>query len=269
MVSFPNAKINLGLNVIEKRSDGYHNLETLFVPIFELYDVLEIVESDKTTLQIYGINIDGEIENNLIIKALRLLQKDFKIPELSCFLKKNIPTGAGLGGGSADAAFMLRMLNEKFLLNISQKKLESYASKLGADCAFFVVNRPSFAQGTGNILSDINISLQGKYIVLVKPNIHISTSDAYSKIIPKKWEINLEKVLNLPISEWKNYLFNDFEKSIFIHYPLLAEIKQKMYDNGAIYASMSGSGATIFGIFDKKININFDGMFVFESILNS
>ena len=263
MVSFPNAKINLGLNVVEKRTDGYHNLETFFVPIFDLYDVLEVVESDKTTLQIFGIKIDGEIENNLIIKALRLLQKDFKIPELSCFLKKNIPTGAGLGGGSADAAFMLKMLNEKFALNISQENLEDYASKLGADCPFFIRNKISFAQGTGNILSDVNISLQDKYLVLAKPDIHVSTSDAYSKIVPKKWEMPLENVLQLPTSEWKNYLFNDFEKNVFAQHPQLAEIKQQMYNFGAIYASMSGSGATIFGIFDKKPNVNFEDMFVF------
>jgi len=265
MVSFPNAKINLGLNVVEKRTDGYHNIETVFVPIFELYDVLEIVESGKTTLQIFGMEIDGEIENNLIIKALRLLQKDFKIPELSCFLKKNIPAGAGLGGGSADAAFMLKMVNEKFALNISQENLEKYCSKLGADCTFFIRNKPSFARGTGNILSDVNLSLQGKYIVLVKPNICVSTADAYSKIIPEKWEMPLEDVLQLPISEWKNYLFNDFEKNVFAHHPQLAEIKQQMYNFGAVYTSMSGSGATIFGIFDKKPNVNFDEMFVFST----
>jgi len=267
MVSFPNAKINLGLNVVEKRTDGYHNLETVFVPIFELYDVLEIVESNKTTLQIFSIEIDGDIENNLIIKALRLLQKDFKIPELSCFLKKNIPTGAGLGGGSANAAFMLKMINEKFALNISQENLENYASKLGADCAFFIRNKPSFAQGTGNVLSDVNLSLQGKYIVLAKPNIHVSTAEAYSKIIPKKWKTPLENVLKLPISEWKNYLFNDFEKNVFAQHPQLAEIKQQMYDFGAIYASMSGSGATIFGIFEQKPNVSFEEMFVFETLL--
>ena len=264
MVTFPNAKINLGLNVVEKRTDGYHNIETVFMPIFGLYDVLEIVESEKTTLQIFGIEIDGETDNNLIIKALRLLQKDFQLPELSCFLKKNIPTGAGLGGGSADAAFMLKMLNEKFSLNISQENLENYASKLGADCAFFVRNKTSFAQGTGNILSDINLSLQGKYLVLAKPNIHVSTADAYSKIVPKKWNIPLENVLKLSVSEWKNYLFNDFEQNVFSLYPQLAEIKQKMYDFSAIYAAMSGSGSTIFGIFNQKPKINFDDMFVFE-----
>jgi len=267
MVSFPNAKINLGLNIVAKRNNGYHNLETLFVPIFDLYDVLEIVESNKTSLQIFGIEIDDDIENNLIIKALRLLQKDFKIPELSCFLKKNIPTGAGLGGGSADAAFMLKLLNEKFVLDISQENLKTYASKLGADCAFFIRNKPSFAQGTGNILSDVNISLQGKYLVLAKPNIHVSTTEAYSKIVPEKWETPLENVLKLPISEWKNYLFNDFEKNVFALHPQLAEIKQKMYDFSATYASMSGSGATIFGIFDKNPNVNFEDMFVFETLL--
>jgi len=267
MVSFPNAKINLGLNVVEKRTDGYHNIETVFVPIFGLYDVLEFVESNKTTLQIFGIEIEGKAENNLIIKALRLLQNNFKIPELSCFLKKNIPTGAGLGGGSADAAFMLQMINKRFMLNISQKNLENYATKLGADCAFFIINKPSFAKERGDILSGINLSLQGKYIVLVKPNIYISTYESYSNIVPKKWDVSLENVFQLPISEWKNYLFNDFEKNIFAQHPQLAEIKQQMYNFGAIYSSMSGSGATIFGIFDKKPNINFDGMFVFETFL--
>lgn len=265
MVIFPNAKINLGLSVIAKRTDGYHNLETVFVPVFELYDVLETVESNKTSLKIFGNEIDCDTENNLIIKALRLLQKDFQLPELSCFLKKNIPTGAGLGGGSADAAFMLKMINEKFSLNITQENLEKYASKLGADCAFFIRNKPSFAQGTGNIFSDVNISLRGKYLVLAKPNIHISTAEAYSKIIPQKWEIPVENVLKFSIENWKNYLFNDFEKSVFTAHPQLAIIKQQMYDFGAVFAAMSGSGATVFGIFNEKPNVNFKNIFVFET----
>jgi 4-diphosphocytidyl-2-C-methyl-D-erythritol kinase len=267
MILFPNSKINLGLNIVSKRADGYHNLETCFFPIFDLYDTLEVVESNKISLQIFGIEVNGKIENNLIIKALRLLKKDFQIPNIVCFLKKTIPTGAGLGGGSANAAFMLKLLNEKFSLNISDKKLENYASKLGADCAFFVRNKPSFAQGTGNILSDIALSLQAKYIVLAKPNIHVSTTEAYSKIIPHNWQIPLEKVLKLPVENWKNYLFNDFEKNIFAQHQQLAEIKQKMYDFGADYASMSGSGATIFGIFNKKPDIKFENMFVFETKL--
>jgi len=259
MVCFPNAKINLGLNIVERRTDGYHNIETLFVPILDLYDVLEIVEADRTTLQIFGNKIDCEMENNLIIKALRLLQKDFQLSEVSCFLKKNIPFGAGLGGGSADAAFMLKMLNKKFELNISDKNLENYAAKLGADCPFFINNKTAFAQGKGDILTDTSIALSGKYIVLVKPDVSVSTVEAYSKIVPQKWDIPLKEALNFPVEEWKNCLFNDFEENVFAIYPQLAQIKQKMYNFGAIYASMSGSGSAIFGIFNQKPNINFEG----------
>ncbi|MDR0828672.1 MAG: 4-(cytidine 5'-diphospho)-2-C-methyl-D-erythritol kinase [Prevotellaceae bacterium] len=249
MLSFPNAKINLGLNVVEKRADGYHNLETVFLPVFDVCDSLEFVVAGKTSLEIFGAKIDGDIENNLIIKALRLLQCDFDIPNLCCYLKKNIPMGAGLGGGSADAAFMLKMLNDNFDLQISNENLEKYASKLGADCPFFIRNRAVFAEGTGDKMTDINLSLSDKKIRLVTPNIHVSTADAYKMILPQRWEIPLAEVIKMPIEKWKNFMFNDFEKPVFKLYPQLAKIKQQMYDNGAIYAAMSGSGSAIFGVF--------------------
>ncbi|MDR0811569.1 MAG: 4-(cytidine 5'-diphospho)-2-C-methyl-D-erythritol kinase [Paludibacter sp.] len=255
MLTFPNAKINLGLNVATRRQDGYHDLETVFFPVKGLCDALEFVESDSTSLEIFGVKVGGYIEDNLIIRALRLLQKDFEIPQLRCYLKKNIPLGAGLGGGSADAAFMLKMLNERFSLNLSNDVLEKYAAKIGADCPFFIRNTPVFAEGTGNIMTNINISLQGNYLLLVKPNIHVSTADAYKMIKPQKWNIPLLEIIKLPVENWKKYLLNDFEPNVFNLHPELAEIKQKMYKLGAKYAAMSGSGSTIYGIFPQKPNV--------------
>lgn len=252
MLTFPNAKINLGLNVVEKLSNGYHNLETVFYPI-PLNDVLEFIPSNgSTTLRTWGLNIDGNMETNLVVKAFRMLQKDFHLPELNIYLQKNIPMGAGLGGGSADAAFMLKMLNEHFELHLPDEKLEIYASTLGADCAFFIKNEPVFAEGIGNIFSDIKVSLAGKTLVLIKPDVHVSTAEAYKNIACQKWKMPLRKALQKPMAEWKDYVFNDFETNVFLQHPELANIKQMLYDNDAMYASMSGSGSTIFGIFDKS-----------------
>jgi 4-diphosphocytidyl-2-C-methyl-D-erythritol kinase len=258
MLSFPNAKINIGLNVINRRKDGYHNLETVFFPV-PLCDALELVETGETLLQIFGMQIDGNIENNLIIKALRILQKDFDIPQISCFLKKNIPMGAGLGGGSADAAFMLKMLNKYFMLNISIEDLEKYAAKLGADCPFFIRNKPAFAEETGNVMTEINIPLQGYYLLLIKPNIHISTAEAYKTLSPEKWETPLAEAIKQPLENWKNCIFNDFEKPVFMQHPALAQIKNKIYELGAQYAAMSGSGSIVYGIFSEKPNIEIFG----------
>ena len=256
MLFLPNCKINIGLNVVEKRSDNYHNIETVFFPV-PLTDILQIdIEqtNDKSdfSFSVFGEKIAGNTENNLVIKALRLLQKDFPIPRLNIKLTKNIPTGAGLGGGSANAAFMLKGMNQLLNLQLSSAQLQIYASQLGADCAFFVNNRTVFAQGTGNIFSDVNLSLQGYYIVIIKPDIHISTAEAYAHIIPKKPEISLQKAIYEPIEKWKSLIVNDFEESVFAQFPPIAKIKQQLYDCGAIYASMSGSGAALYGIFDDR-----------------
>ncbi|GHV44235.1 4-diphosphocytidyl-2-C-methyl-D-erythritol kinase [Bacteroidia bacterium] len=252
MIFYPNAKINLGLHVVEKRSDGYHNIETLFYPV-PITDVLEInISEDNSdyTLSVAGQEIAGNTENNLIIKALRLLKNDFSIPSIHIRLQKNIPMGAGLGGGSADAAFMLCGLNELCALQLSENQLENYAAHLGADCPVFVRNRPVFAAGTGNVFSPVTLSLQGYYLVVVKPPIHVSTAEAYADVCPQKPTVSLAEKIKQPIAEWKNLIINDFEKSVFLKHPEIEKIKHQLYTSGAIYAAMSGSGSAVFGLFE-------------------
>ncbi len=251
MVTFPNAKINLGLNIVERRADGYHNLETVFYPI-PLCDALEVTQADSTSLNISGIELDGNAEQNLVMKAYRLLAADFSLPAVEINLLKKIPCGAGLGGGSADAAFMINLLNEKFALNLSAEKRKNYAAKLGADCAFFIENKPAFATGIGDKLGSINISLANRYIYLIKPNIHISTAEAYANVVPQKREQSLRELISRPINEWRTTVVNDFEQSVFVRYPEIAQLKARFYENGALYAAMSGSGSSVFGIFDEK-----------------
>ena len=252
MLIFPNAKINIGLNVTERRADGYHNIETVFYPI-ALCDILEVVPSAKTaayTFHASGIAIDGDVEKNLITKAFRLLERDFDMPPVEVFLEKVIPFGAGLGGGSSDASFMLKMLNESFDLQLSAAQLEGYAAHLGADCPFFVRNRAVFANGTGNVFHDINFSLKGYSLALVKPRVQVSTKDAYAGISPRKPRYDLrETIENKPIAEWRNIVENDFEKTVFERFPEIERIKNELYEQGALYAAMSGSGAAVFGIF--------------------
>lgn len=248
MISFPNAKINIGLNIVSKRLDNYHNLETIFYPV-GLSDALEFVESDHTKLDISGIQVDGNTDNNLIIKAYRLLQSKFKIPELHFHLHKIIPFGAGLGGGSSDAAFTLKMLNDCFSLGLNGQNLAEIASQLGADCPFFIQNKPCFAEGTGNIFSEIQLDISGYKIVIVKPDIHVNTAEAYSGITPKPSTFDLKKIHEIPVNEWKYLVFNDFEISVFKKYPVIETIKSQLYELGAEYASMSGSGSAVYGIF--------------------
>jgi 4-diphosphocytidyl-2-C-methyl-D-erythritol kinase len=258
MIAFPNAKINLGLFVTEKRSDGFHNIETILMPI-PLCDALEIVAHVEThncaSLHVHGIQIDGNPNDNLVLSAYELLKNDFNLPNIRIDLLKNIPFGAGLGGGSADATFMLKMLNKKNSLNISDEKLENYARKIGSDCAFFVKNKPVFANEKGDKFEPINLDLSGYKLVLVCPSIHVNTKLAYQHIVPKvraEHALPLQKIHEIPISEWKNILQNDFEKPVFAQYPILSDIKQKLYDLGADYASMSGSGSAIFGLFSER-----------------
>lgn len=257
MITFPNAKINLGLNIVEKRPDGYHNLETVFYPV-PVEDALEVnilnESTQKFRLHQAGLEIAGEAENNLVVKAYKLLDERFNLPPVDIHLFKHIPSGAGLGGGSSDAAYMLKLLNEKFNLELSDENLEEYAARLGADCAFFIRNTPTYAEGIGNIFSPISLSLKGYQIVLVKPDIFVSTRDAFAQIKPHRQEIPLKEVIKRPIEEWKERMVNDFEESVFPQFPAIKEIKEKLYEAGAIYAAMTGSGSSVFGLFKPEDN---------------
>lgn len=266
MLTYPNAKINLGLNVVEHREDDYHNIETIFYPI-GIHDILSVEPSETCTDYSFsssGIHIDGDIENNLIIKAFHLLRSKYHFPAVDISLKKQIPFGAGLGGGSADAAFALKAFNELYKLNIPDKELEELAAHLGADCPFFIKNRPVYATGIGNVFTPVKISLKGYWMLLVKPDIHVSTVDAYRGITPTPSKEKLTDLIKRPIEEWKDRIKNDFEKTVFEKFPKIKEIKEQIYKSGAIYASMSGSGSSIYGIFKEMPNIEnlFSGSFV-------
>jgi 4-diphosphocytidyl-2-C-methyl-D-erythritol kinase len=267
MLNFPNAKINIGLNIIEKRADGFHNIESCFYPI-PCNDALEVIPSASMSFEAYGIEIPGNGTDNLCIKAYQLLKADFKLPNFEIHLLKNIPIGAGMGGGSADGAFMLKLLNEMNNLGLSNSQLKAYAQKLGSDCAFFIENKPKYCFGKGDEFEEISIDLSGKYLVLINPNIHISTAEAYAGISPKKPSQNIREILKLDISKWKQTLKNDFEESLFPKYPILPQIKQTLYNLGAEYASMTGSGSTLYGIFEKEINLDvFEPFWSFQAKL--
>lgn len=270
MITFPNAKINLGLNVIAKRADGYHNLQTVFYPLY-IEDALEIVRCatfESPAFELSGIKLEGKPEDNLVMKALKLLREDYPnlIPPIHTYLHKHIPSGAGLGGGSADASFMLRLLNEEFSLGMDEEALLAKASLLGSDCPFFIKNEPVFAEGTGNLFSPIDISLKGYFIVLVKPSVIISTREAFAHILTHKPKKSVKTICEQPIETWKTELKNDFEDSIFPQHPELATIKKQLYDTGATYAAMSGSGSSLFGIYknspDEKIKQTFKDNFI-------
>lgn len=251
MIVFPNAKINIGLNVVKKRTDGYHNLETVFYPI-KIHDALEVVLSDKLTFTSSGIKIPGNPEDNLCLKAYYLIKKEYDLPPLNIHLHKNIPIGAGLGGGSADAGFFISLLNEVCGIGLSTEAMQNYARQLGADCAFFIGNKPAFAFGKGDEFEPIKLDLSTYYLALVMPRIHVSTAEAYGGVQPKASKSDLKSVLKLPVAQWKDLINNDFEKSVFKHHTEISSIKEALYEKGAIYAAMSGSGAAVFGIFNKK-----------------
>ena len=250
MITFPNAKINLGLNIVERRPDGYHNIETVFYPI-PLTDVLEIVPAEETALTCYGNAVDCPPEKNLVMKAYHLLREHYDVPPVAMHLYKHIPDGAGLGGGSSDAAHALVMLNKMFNLDIADSELASMAATLGADCAFFIYNRPMMATGIGDVLSPINVDLKGKTLLLVKPSVGVDTRTAYSRVVPAPATVDLAQTINLPVETWDGLLVNDFEPSVFAALPQLWLIKARLLDAGASYAAMSGSGSTIFGIFNS------------------
>ena len=258
VIIFPNAKINLGLNIVSKREDGYHNIETVFYPVKGLCDIIEYRESrtGETSLDMGGIKIDSTQDDNLVFKAYKLLAEEHKIPALDIMLRKNIPSGAGLGGGSADAAFMLTALNEEYGLGISEDDICRKAALLGSDCAFFTLNKPVCASGRGEIFSPVSLDLSGYKIVIVKSDDFVSTKEAYANCKPQSPAASIKDILKTPIEEWKNNLVNDFEKSVFTTHPEVKRIKERLYSEGALYASMSGSGASVFGIFSKETDEN-------------
>lgn len=270
MIIFPIAKINLGLNVVERRPDGYHNLETVFFPV-HLKDTLEVQVMDEAfpsahdcDLKVTNIDIEGDEQSNLVVKAYNLLKCDFpQIPRVHAHLYKAIPTQAGMGGGSSDCAAMLLLLNEMCGLGLSRQQLIGYAAKLGADCPIFVLNSPAYAEGIGERLQPIELSLKGYYLVVVRPNIPVPTKEAFSRIVPHKPAKNCLDVVRQPIETWREELVNDFEESVFALHPEIGAVKQQLYEMGAIYAAMSGSGSALFGIFKEKPTLggNFEGMY--------
>ncbi len=257
MISFPNAKINIGLQIVEKRPDGFHNIASCFYPV-GWADVLEIIPSDVFGFSSSGIDIPGNADTNLCVKAYQLLKQDFDIPAVQIHLLKIVPIGAGLGGGSADAAFTLKMLNTIFELQLTTQDLEDYARRIGSDCAFFVQNKPMYCYEKGDKFMETDFCLSGKHIVLIYPNLHISTADAYAGVIPNSDTVNLvETMQRFPIG-FRDNVKNDFEDGLFLKYPILSKIKTKLYDSGASYASLTGSGSTLYGIFDKSIDLQSD-----------
>jgi 4-diphosphocytidyl-2-C-methyl-D-erythritol kinase len=261
VIVFPNCKINLGLHVVQKRNDGFHDIETVFYPV-PLKDVLEIVQSGEgnqgpeVTINNYGFPVKGDVADNLCIKAYRLLKKDFpELPAIQIYLLKNIPIGAGLGGGSADGAFLLKLLNDKFHLNLSIEQLINYALQLGSDCPFFIINQPCYATGRGEISEPVTLDLLNYQLVLVNPGIHVNTGWAFSQLNISGAARNsdyLKQIIQQPVEAWKDILVNDFENPVFEQYHQIKNIKEKLYQQGAIYAAMSGSGSTVFGLFKKQ-----------------
>jgi 4-diphosphocytidyl-2-C-methyl-D-erythritol kinase len=272
MIVYPHSKINLGLHIVKKREDGFHEIETLFYPL-RLSDALEIIPASdgKTEFSSSGIPIPGNAEGNLCLQAWELLQKHHNIPPVKIHLHKVIPIGAGLGGGSSDAAFSLKLINDLFDADIPEEMLYEYAAQLGSDCSFFLNGQPALASGRGEILKPFDLSLKGYYLVLVSPPVHVSTAGAYTGIKPSMPETRLEDVLALPVKKWKGILVNDFEHSVFEKHPEIKKIKNQLYESGALYASMSGSGASVFGIFAQKpagdLNDIFKDGFVWEEEL--
>lgn len=258
MIAFPNCKINLGLNVLAKMENGFHELETFFYPV-NIHDALEILPATilETALTVTGISA-GEKENNICLKAYRLLKKDYpQLPEIRIHLHKAIPLGAGLGGGSADGAAMLRLINNKFDLNIAEDKLFGYALMLGSDCPFFLLNKPCLAAGRGEKLTPLPVSLLGYKFLIINPGIHVNTGEAYQEIKPAMPKKRIQEIIMQTIGTWKAELKNDFENSVFDKHPAIKKLKEQLYNEGAVYASMSGSGSTVYGIFENHINPGF------------
>lgn len=276
MITFPIAKINLGLNVVERRPDGYHNLQTVFYPV-PISDALEVTTMDPQfpspydcDLKVTNISIEGNEQRNLVVRAYQLLKQDFPLlPRLHAHLHKCIPTQAGMGGGSSDCAFMIRLLNEQFHLELTDQQMIDYAARLGADCAFFILRRPAYAEGIGEQLQPVALDLSNYWIAVVRPDIPVPTKEAFSLIHPHYPEKNCRDVIMQPIETWREDLVNDFEKSVFPIHPEIGAIKERLYELGAIYAAMSGSGSAVFGLFSERIKISehFPEMFTYCSHL--
>ncbi|HEU4903805.1 MAG TPA: 4-(cytidine 5'-diphospho)-2-C-methyl-D-erythritol kinase [Flavisolibacter sp.] len=256
MILFPNCKINLGLHILRKREDGFHDLETVFYPV-PLQDALEIIHHPAPITDIEfsasGLQVDGNISDNICVKAYRLLKTDFpQLAPIKMHLHKTIPMGAGLGGGSANGAFTILLLNKKFNLGIRQEQLIHYALQLGSDCPFFIKNTPCVATGRGEIMEALCLDLSAYQFVLVNPGIHVNTGWAFSQIQPAAGRPSLKDVIQLPVNEWKGRLVNDFEEPVCRQYPEIAQARQTLYEQGAVYASMTGSGSTVYGLFPKE-----------------
>jgi 4-diphosphocytidyl-2-C-methyl-D-erythritol kinase len=271
MICFPPAKINLGLNIIDKRADGFHNIETIMYPI-DLCDILEIIPAPgkRFSFKSTGLNIDGPDSSNLCIRAYQILKDAYHIPPVKMHLHKVIPMGAGMGGGSADATYTLMTLNEVFGLQLKYKMLREFAMQLGSDCPFFLLKRFCYASGRGNLLEDVAIDLAGKHVVIVKPEVSVSTAWAYSKFRGKCKNLNPATAVLQPMATWKEGLINDFEAIVFKKFPAIARIKEQLYAAGAIYASMSGSGSAVYGIYNvppPQMASAFPDAFVWHGIL--
>ena len=274
MITHPICKINLGLNVVERRPDGYHNLETVFYPV-PICDALEVFEMDRQfpssvdcDLKVTNIAIDGGEQRNLVVRAYQLLKHDFPtLPRIHAHLYKGIPTQAGMGGGSSDCGFMITLLNRMFRLELSDEQMIDYAARLGADCAFFILNRPCYAEGIGEKLEPIALDLSGWYLAVVRPDIPVSTKEAFSLITPQHPAENCRDIVMQPVETWRDRLTNDFERSVFALHPEIAAIKEKLYDLGAVYAAMSGSGSSLFGLFRQPVSLDmFDGEGTFKTL---
>lgn len=273
MLCFPNAKINIGLNILERRPDNYHDIETFFYPV-ALCDILEIIIDGESHepgvgLKLTGMKIEGEKENNLCYRAYHILSKDFRLQPVKIFLHKIIPPGSGIGGGSSDGANTLALLNKLFNLGLGTADLKTYAAQLGSDCPFFIENKPSVGTGKGENLLNSKTSLAGCYLVIVKPNLSVSTADAYAGVNPFKPANQIRDLIKLPVSQWKDVIANDFEKTVFTLHPEIKEIKDLIYSKGALYASMSGSGSAVYGIFENEVQLKdfFPGMFYWSAWL--
>lgn len=276
MITFPVAKINLGLNVVERRSDGYHNIQTVFFPV-PIRDSLEVVEMNRDfpssidcDIKLTNIPIEGDEQHNLVVKAYNMLKNDFNLPRVHVHLYKGIPTQAGMGGGSSDCAYMITLLNKMFSLGMSNEEMEKKATTLGADCAFFIKSTPAYAEGIGEDLHPINLDLSDWYIAVVKPDIAVPTKEAFSNIRPHYPAENCHKIVMQPVKTWKGRLINDFEDNVFALHPEIKQIKEHLYRLGATYASMSGSGSSVFGLFHKPIDIHreYPKWFTFMGKLN-
>jgi 4-diphosphocytidyl-2-C-methyl-D-erythritol kinase len=258
MIRFPTAKINIGLYITSKRSDGFHEIETIMHPIPQLHDALEFMESKELKLQVSGAIFDADMYKNLVVQAHQLLQKKYNIPNITIYLHKGIPHGAGLGGGSSDAAYMLQMLNSFYNLDMAISELEAYASELGSDCAFFINNKAALATGRGEVVQAVSLDLSAYKIALIKPNVSINTAAAYAQCKPMQREISLLDQIKMPINEWRKHITNDFENLSEETKIVIESIKTGLYNAGALFAAMSGSGTTVYGIFEEQIPLKVD-----------